>query len=201
MNKMKFKDYIQENVIIPNKISIKTNDIDKLNNQFEETIVIFMDYVDTDDEMRAAYIPETEEIEVYISKNANFNTIEALVQHEIIHSIQDDKSGMRMINNIQKERDVILSLTNQIKKLNPEKDLNKIMKLAQKLSETENIRAFLNNEEYMSYAYMAVKMRNSDKIKEVLKDFNKWWKKMTGQKMNNKMLKYFYSYWLVKNEL
>lgn len=200
---MRFKTYLSEGIVIPNKIKITTNNIDKLNDQFQDTIITFMDYVDSMDEMRASYIPELEEIEVYIHKDAPHNTIEALVQHELIHSIQDNKSGMLMVKEENKRRDKIDKVTKKIKKLNITcpVDMSKATGLCKELSDLENERAFLNHQEYMTYAMMFVKMRKSENQKTVLKDASEWWKKVTGKKLNKKLLKYFASYWVVRKEL
>jgi hypothetical protein len=177
-----------------------------LNRQFEDTIVSFEGYVDSMDEMEASYIPELDEIQVYIHKSAPLNTIEALVQHEIIHMMQDDSSGMRMAKSIEKERKAQLAVSKQIMKLQKKKkktpqDEEKITELIKQLENLEVKRAFDNHEEKMTYAYMAVKMRGSDNPKEVIDDFNKWWVNMTGKKMDKQMLKYFGSYWMVKEKL
>jgi asparagine synthetase B (glutamine-hydrolysing) len=106
-----------------------------------------------------------------------------------------------MLNSIDKEMKEQKEITKKILSLDKDKDLKEIISLAKKLETLETKRAFLNNEEYMAYAYMAVKMRGSENIKEVLNDFNKWWLKMTNKKMPKKMMKYFYSYWMVKDDL
>ena len=193
---MRFKEF-REAVIVPPKLNIKTNDIKKLNRQFKDTIISFNGYVKTPGEMNAAYIPEIDEIHIEITKDASYNTIEALLQHEIIHSIQDSKSGMRMAASIEKERQQQIEVTNQIKKAK-ESDLPGLLK---KLEQLEVKRAFLNHEEEMTYAYMAVKLRDSENPSEVIKKFQGWWNQETQTKLSKRFMKYFNSYWTVKDEL
>lgn len=196
---MKFKDLL-EGIIVPKKLKITTTDIDELEELFAATIVTFEE-ADEVDECRAAYIPELDEIIVHVHPDMNINTLEYLIQHEIIHSIQDDKSNMRMAASIEKERIAIDKVTKKIQKLNPKKDIDKIMKLSQELSDLEADRGFLNVEEYMTYAYAFVKLRKNDNYNQTLKEAEEWWKKITGKKLDKKLLKYFGSYWLVRDEL
>jgi len=164
------------------------------------TIINFVDYADSHDEMAAAYIPGTGDIEVYIHPDASFNTIEALIQHELIHYAQDQKSGMKMareeINRLKKYKET----EKEIKKAKID-CYNQHHKLCDKLEDLETERRFLNHQEFMTYAYMFVKLRKNDNMKETLKEAGDWWKRMTGKKMSKRMLKYFYSYWMVKDEL
>lgn len=200
---MRFRQYLQEAVIVPDRIKITTTDIDELEAQFADTIVTFEE-VDDINHTGGGYIPELDEIEVRVHPDMNLNSLEAIINHEIIHSIQDQKSNMRMAASIEKERLQQKKITTKIQKLDMSKPAHvpKIMKLAKELEKTEVKRAFDNAEEKMTYAYMAVKMRGSENIKEVIKDFNNWWTKMTnGKKMDKRMLKYFYSYWMIKDKL
>ena len=106
-----------------------------------------------------------------------------------------------MAANIEKERIAIDKLTKKIQKLNPKKEIDKIMKLYKELSDLETNRGFLNVEEYMAYAYAFVKLRKNDNYNQTLKEAEEWWKKITGKKLDKKLLKYFGSYWLVRDEL
>ena len=84
---MTFKTYL-EAVIVPLKLNIKTTNIKKLNKQFKDSIITF-EYAEG---ASAAYHPQFGSITVYITKDTPHHAIEALVQHELIHQVQDKKS-------------------------------------------------------------------------------------------------------------
>ena len=199
---MNFKSYINEGIIVPPKLSITTNDIKKLNQQFKKyknPDIIFK----SDTGPHGAYIPKLDQIIIYVVQDQDPSSIETILQHEIIHTIQDQKSGMRMAKNIQDQMDKIRDLEDYVDDLDDDEEidpvlLTQIMSLKNKLEiEMEH----LNPEEEMTYAYMYVKMYKSLGLKVALGNLQKEWKEWTTKKPSNRMLKYFSMYWAVKDDL
>lgn len=195
---MDFKNYLHEAVIVPPKLSIKTNDIKKLEKQFKNTIITFEI---SDGGTHAAYVPENESIIVYLDKDGDTPpaALEAIIQHEIIHSIQDDKSNMRMADNIQIGFEQLRAMNKEILSIDDDEEIDP--KLVKKYQDLVAKMDFLNPEEEMAYAYMYVKMYKELNLKELLKKMTAEWVKWTNKKPSKKMLKYFYSYWMIRKEL
>lgn len=196
---MHFKNYLNEAVIIPPKLSIKTNDIKKLNKQFKDTIISF----DYDTGEHAAYLPQFNKIVVHITKDTPHHVIEALIQHEIIHQIQDQKSGKRMQADIEAQHAVVKGYLEELDYLDDDDEVDSYIAqdIMDKINKARIKAQHLNDEERMAYAMMFVKLRSSDNIKAVQKEANKHWIQFTGQGMDKKLMKYFASYWLVKDRL
>lgn len=196
---MHFKNYLQEAVIVPPKLNIKTNDIKKLNKQFKDTIISF----DYDEGEHAAYHPQYNTITVYITKTTPHHVIEALVQHEVIHQIQDQKSGKRMQADIEAQHSIVKGYLEELDMLDDDDEIDEYIaaELMDKINKVRIKAQHLNDEERMTYAMMFVKLRSSNDIKKVLDEANKHWIQFTGIKMNKKMMKYFASYWMVKEKL
>ena len=204
---MKFRQYCQdlrEAIIIPDKLSIKTNDIKELNKQFKDYPINFVfKEVNDDTEPAAGYIPKNNTITVSINKQMPLVTIEALIQHEIIHSIQNIKSGNRMQADIEKSARLMQDIIDQVNDWEDDDEYGPqaIAYLAKEYQKLRTNAKYLNDEERMTYAYMFVKLRTSDNIREVINNANKMWIDLTQEKMNKKMMKYFYMYWQVKDKL
>jgi hypothetical protein len=194
---MTFKNYIQEAIIVPKKLNIKTTDVDKLNSQFAGTI---LDFVEVDDinATGGGYRPELDEIEIRVFPGMDLNTLEALVNHEIIHSIQDEKSGMRMQAELEKEQAARKEIEKQIAKT--DKNNPKAKQLIKDLSNWQTKHNFGTHEEKMAYAYMFVKMSNKNKIKnvsDVIRNAEDW----LEFKIDKQFKKYIGMYWMVRKDL
>ena len=199
---MDFKAFLNEGIIVPPKLDIKTNDIKKLNKQFKgysNPAILFK----SDTGPHGAYIPKLDQIVIYIDDEIQPSAIEAILQHEIIHSIQDKKSGMRMAKDIQDQQDKIRDLEDYVDDMDDDEEidpvlLTKIMTLKQKLEiEMEH----LNPEEEMVYSYMYAKMYKTQDFKTVLGTLQQEWKDWTNTKPSKRMLKYFGLYWQVRKDL
>jgi len=204
---MNFKAYLQEGIIVPKKISIKTTDIKKLQKQFEQDPIIGYNfhYTEEDQPASAAYLADDEDninIEVYVKPGMNPKELEALIQHEIIHTIQDDKSGYRMAQELAKEFQARQKINDKIKKVCPtdKNALPKCIKLSQELEKWQAKHSFGSHQEEMTYAYMFVKGRKNDNPKDVMDEAKKWLNSQ-GAKFTKRMRKYFGMYWAVKGEL
>jgi len=199
---MGFKKYIKEAVIVPERIKITSNDPEVLNKQFKhrKTPSIVFKY---DTGPHGAYVPKLDTIFIYLVPGMDFNTIETLINHEIIHTIQDKRSGMRMAQNIQREMEEIRSLEDYLEDIDDDEEiqpelLTKLLKLKKDL---EIKMEHLNPEEEMAYAYMFVKMYKQKGFKTVLQNLQSNWLKWTNTKPTKRMLKYLALYWSVKDEL
>lgn len=195
---MKFKQYLNEAVIVPPKLNIKTNDIKKLNKQFKDTIISF----EYDTGEHAAYLPKLQKIVVHITKDTPHHVIEALIQHELIHQVQDKKSGNRMQADIEAQHAVVSGYLEELDMLDDGDEIDDYIaaELMGKINKARIKAQHLNDEERMAYAMMFVKLRSSNNIKDVLKEANKHWIQFTGQAMDKKLMKYFASYWMVKDQ-
>lgn len=203
---MKFKTYlktqnISEGIIVPDKIKINSkdaNDIKKLNKQFKDTVISFEM---SNGGAHAAYVPELDEIIVYLDKDGEMDagTLETLIQHELIHLTQDQKSGMRMGPTIQKDYEKLRAMNKEVQKCGEDEEIcpNLIKDYRELVAKMD----YLNPEEEMAYAFMYAKMYRKLKMKEVLKKMFNEWKEWTSKKPSKRMLKYFYSYWMIKDEL
>ncbi len=201
---MNFLNYLQhtqdinEAVIVPPKLNIKTNDIKKLNRQFKDTIISFK----YDEGEHAAYRPELDEIVVYITPDTPHHVIEALLQHELIHQIQDERSGMRMQADIEAQYNIVKGYLKELDDLDDtdEVDPDVASEIMGKIKKAQIKAQHLNDEERMTYSAMFIKLRSSNNIKQIVKEANEHWIQFTGEKMNKKMLKYLYSYWLIRDK-
>ena len=194
---MRFKAYISEGVIVPPNLNIKTTDIKKLKKQFKGYITFKM----SDGGAHASYIPENGNIVVYLDVDGDMTpeVLEALIQHEIIHSIQDKKSGKKMAKSIQDDFKKLKEYNDYIQDMDDDEEVDpKIIKAYQTLIAKMD---FLNHEEEMTYSYMYAKMYKSLSPKEVIDKMTKEWVKWTDKKPSKRMMKYFGSYWMVRKDL
>jgi len=199
---MNFKNYIQEGIIVPPKIKIKTNDITSLNKQFKGYSDPEIKF-EWDTGTHGEYIPALDQIIIYVDDTATPDIIEVILQHEIIHSVQDKKSGMRMALDIQKQQQEITNLSSYVDDLDDDEEidvdlLQKIMSLKKKL---QNKMEFLNHEEEMTYSFMYAKMYKNLGFKKAMKQLQDEWLEWTDKKPTNRMLKYFAMYWQLKDQL
>ena len=192
---MNFKSFLHEAIIIPPKLKITTTDIKKLNKQFKDTIISFEL---SDGGPHAAYVPELEVVKVYVDPEMTPKVLEALIQHELIHVEQDKKSGMRMGPQIAKNFKKLKEIEEYIEDTDEDEVEPEVLKAYEDIVKDMD---FLNDEERMVYAYMFVKLRPSDNIKDAIKFMNDEWIKWTNKKPTKKMSKYFASYWMVKDKL
>ena len=213
---MRFKNYLQEGIIVPDKINVKTRNIDKLNKQFQSLGAILdldIEFQNTPIDPKtgkhydssAEYVPDLDTIYIYLHPEVPYNTIEYLIQHEIIHYFQDKRSNWRMAHEEMKRKTKIDSVVNTLMKLggSPEECAihPNFSPLCKELSNLQREKQFLNHQEEMAYAYAMVKLRDSDDFKKVFKDYQKWWIKETGKKISKRMMNYIYQYWIVKDQL
>ena len=90
-----------ESLIEPHKIKIKikTNDIEKLNKEFEKYKIVF-EY--SPNEIRAKYDNVNDTIYIIFKKDTDFLVLEALIGHESVHREQHKRAGEIISNNLKK---------------------------------------------------------------------------------------------------
>ncbi len=195
---MTFKNYLNEGIIVPKKLNIKTTNIKKLNKQFKDTILHFV-YTKENEAPRGSYIPSENEIYIYVDKEMPLVVLEALIQHELIHLEQDKRSGGRMAQDIEKDFKILKDIEEYISSLDDDETIpEETIKLYQ---DTKIKMEHLNHEEEMTYSYMYVKIYSDESMNKVIERMKNDWKEWTGKSPTKKMMKYFGSYWMVKNEL
>ena len=194
---MTFKTYL-EAVIVPPQLKITTTDIKKLNKQFKNTIVEFI-YTKEGESPHGGYRPGEDSIVIRVEKDMPLNVLETLIQHELIHLEQDKRSGGRMAADIAKDFKILKDIEEYIKSLDEDEEVDPAtLKLYQ---DTVIKMDHLNKEEYQTYAYMYAKLFKDKKINDVIKIMQKDWMTWTNKKVSNRMLKYFASYWIIKEKL
>ncbi len=196
---MRFKEFLQEGIIVPKKLNIKSNDVDELNKQFKNEKIEFK----WDTGPHGAYIPKLDKIIIYLVPDMEYDLIATLISHEVIHLTQDMKSGMRMGAVIQKEQDEIRNLAGYLDDLDDDEEVSDelLAKLEKMKKDIEIKMDHLNPEEEMAYAYMYAKMYQTQPFKKVLKGLSDEWVSWTNQKPSKRMLKYFGMYWMIRKDL
>ena len=194
-NILKFNMFICEAVIEPEKIKINTYNSNKLNKEFEKYNIIF-NYGNF--KLNGYYDKITDIINIFYSKNDEFNEIEAMIGHEMVHKIQHKHSNKyfeqskRVIDKINANEKKLINLFN-INTIDSMKEWNKLRQ--------ENIKLynnFLYNTVYekMAYAYQEVKLNTSGKISDIIIKLEKM-----GFLVDNKLKKYIGMYWLIKDKI
>ena len=184
-----------EAVIEPHKIKIGTNNIDKLNKEFQKYKIIF-EY--SPNEIRAKYDNKQDIIYIVFKKDTAFNVLEALIGHELVHREQHKKSGenyFKQSEKVVKEINDLRDKINQIDMSDPE-EAKKFAKLYKRYNELLDTFLFLTPYESMAYAYQFVKEYYYltptgilDKLRE------------DKIKINNVTKKYVAMHWLIKDKI
>jgi hypothetical protein len=198
-NMKKFKDYLNEKVIIPNKYDFKTTDVTTLNDWYNDDGFEFTE-IDEDEELRAGYDPKTGIINVYVPENYDdLEMLNTLIEHEVIHKIQDKLSKGKMGERLLKSIDEINKLKQQ-KKREPEEKIDAIEKKIQKL---QNDVRYKNQEELMTYSYMVTKLRKRYKMKNAkdVYEYLKKWLEIEDKRLLKKLKNYTKQYWKFKDKL
>jgi len=179
-----FKDYfldLTEKVIVPDGLNIDTKDIEKLNKKYQK---FGFNFKNTKKQSSANYT-ETGEINVKINPDEDLRDIDTLINHEIIHQIQDKKSGGKMSAYNKK-------LVDQIKNAKGKRKEELIQK-----------QQYENAEDLMAYSYMLVRDRKKYNIKspEDVVKFMVDWVQIKNPKLLQKLKNYANQYWVLRNKL
>lgn len=184
-----------EAVIEPEKIKIRTNNITKLNEEFKKYNIVF-NY--SPNEVKAHYDKQKDEIVIFFMKTTEFNVIEALIGHEMVHREQHKKAGENYFEQSKKYRDELNSLANKINDIdmtNPN-EVKTLSALHKKYKEMLDVFLFLTPYESMAYAYQFVKEFYYLTPMGIIKQMEK-----EGIKLTNKTKKYIAMYWLIKDKI
>ena len=184
-----------ESLIEPHKIKIKTNDIEKLNKEFEKYKIVF-EY--SPNEIRAKYDNVNDTIYIIFKKDTDFLVLEALIGHESVHREQHKRAGenyFKQSEKIVKEINNLAVELNQIDMNNPN-NVKIFQKQYKRYQELTDKFLYLTPYESMAYAYQFVKeyyyLTPSAIIDKLRAD---------NIKINNITKKYVGMYWLIKDKI
>lgn len=186
-----------EAVIEPHLIKIRTNNINKLNDEFKKFNIKFS-YSDNPNDLRGYYDKENDEINIFFNKNIDFETLEAMIGHEMVHKEQHKRAG----ENYFKQSEQVVTKINHIAKemstLNifDLEDSKKFEKLKKERQELLNKFLYLSPYETMAYAYQFVKEYKSLSPSGIINKL-----KENGILINNLTKKYIAMYWLIRNKI
>ena len=195
---MRFKDFINENIILPNFV-LNTTNIKKLNDEFNDQNIFFHKANNTNKKPGGEYFEDKDEIHVYVTKYATIDSLIGVVKHELVHRIANLKSkGKLSLQNAK----IIKKVNNLANEYNNSSNnsSNKKDEILKKYTEISNYFFYGKPNEQMAYALQFVKMAKSKGWKTI-NEALKWISLNHKVKIDNRFKKYFYSYWMVKDEL
>ena len=185
---------VHEAVIEPHLIKIKTNNIEKLNDEFKKYNIKFH----YSNDIRGSYNKNEDKINIYFPKNIDFNTLEAIIGHEMVHKEQHKNAGQNYFKQSEKIVKRINDLAKDMNLLNmmDEKDIKKYKILNSERNKLLNNFLYLSPYESMAYAYQFVKEYKNLLPQEIIE-------KLKDNKIliNNLTKKYIAMYWLIRNKI
>lgn len=183
-----------EAVIEPHLIKIKTNNIEKLNDEFKKYNTKFH----YSNDIQGLYNKSKDEINIYFPKNIDFNTLEAIIGHEMVHKEQHKNAGQNYFKQSEKIVKRINDLAKDMNLLDmmDEKDIKKYKILNSERNKLLNDFLYLSPYESMAYAYQFVKEYKNLLPQEIIE-------KLKDNKIliNNLTKKYISMYWLIRNKI
>lgn len=194
-NLIKYDMFLCEAVIEPEKIKINTLDEDKLNKEFKKYNIIFHlgNYT-----LNGRYDKISDTIDIFYTNSNNFNEIEAMIGHEMVHKIQHKHSNKyfeqseRIIKEINSNELKLIQLFNT----NTIESMKEWNLLRQKNIKIYNDYLYNTVYEKMAYAYQEVKMNTTGKVLDIIDKL-----KRNGFVVDNKLKKYIGMYWLIKDKI
>lgn len=185
---------VHEAVIEPHLIKIKTNNIEKLNDEFKKYNIKFH----YSNDIQGLYDKSKDEINIYFPKNIDFNTLEALIGHEMVHKEQHKNAGQNYFKQSEKIVKRINDLAKDINLLDmmDEKDVKKYKVLNSERNKLLNNFLYLSPYESMAYAYQFVKEYKNLLPQEIIE-------KLKDNKIliNNLTKIYIAMYWLIRSKI
>jgi len=193
-----FKQYFTEAVIVPEKLKIKSGDLDELNARFNKDKIFFVQGDDTNPiAVHGYYDPSNKEIHIKLPMNVNLGALEASLGHELLHKEQDVRSkgnyGEWIKTYGTKINKYVHSFNKGIKDGTATPDLEK------KIEQMTNVFLYGSPYEQMAYAYQFVKGRNVLGFKSPQDIFNHL--KGTQIPVTKRFKKYVAGYWLIKDNI
>ena len=185
---------IFEAVIEPHLIKLRTNNIEKLNKEFEKYNIKFH----YSKNIQGSYNKELDEINIYFPKNIDFITLEAMIGHEMVHREQHKNAGQNSFDQSKRLVKKINELGAELRSLNmmDSKDVMKYQILFPERQKLLNKFLYLSPYESMAYAYQFVKEYKNLLPSEIIN-------KLRDDKIpvNNLTKKYIGMYWLIKDKI
>lgn len=196
------KDMIKMNgnVIEPMKIKIHTSNLEKLNLEWNEYNIFFIE----SRELSGYYDKQKDEICIFCNSKNTELEIEAMVAHEMVHKEQHKRAGdnyfkqsEKMVNEINS---IIREKQNHIRQ--PAGNLihrDKIKELDEKLLEKETIYRYLTPYEEMAYACQNV--ITYSKVFKKPNELINFLKAETDFPITSRFKKCVAMYWLIKDKI
>jgi len=209
MIKTNFKDYfldLREKVLLPKGLDITTNDPDVLNDWYEEFGFNFEEVDDPRQSTHGGYNPATGEITIYVNPmKTSVRQLDTLVNHEIIHKMQDELSKGAMGKQNIKKYDDLKEIERKLYILekNNEKKSKKYKELHKKWKKMIDDIKYYNPEEMMTYTYMLTRDRKDHNLKspQDVAEYLINWLKIKDKKLIRKLKNYSHQYWMLKDKL
>lgn len=195
-NKINIDFFISEAVIEPERILINTYDEKSLNSLYNKYNIKFK--YDNNIVLSGYYDKQSDIIQINYSKTDNFNEIEAMIGHEMVHKIQHKHSekyfeqSERLVNQINENSRILQELFDE----NTVESMKNWKILREKTLKLYNDFLYNTVYEKMAYAYSEVKMNKNKTPSEIVKKLEK-----VGLCVDNKLKKYIGMYWLIKDKI
>ena len=187
---------LKEAIILPEKIKMKTKNIDELNSEFKNQNIIF--HYATN-ELSGYYDKQKDEVHIFFDdKKVDNNSIEAMVAHELVHKEQHKRAG----ENYFKQSEIMIKKINALGKeisslymTNPKSPSIAWNKNKERLALLDEFK-YLSPYESMAYACQFVKNYKDSSPKEIFKHLED-----DKIPLNNITKKYIAMYWLIRDKI
>lgn len=196
------KDTIKmnENIIEPMKIKISTSNLEKLNSEWNEYNIFFIESTT----LSGYYDKQKDEICIFCNSKNKELEIEAMIAHEMVHKEQHKRSGDNYFNQSEKMANEINYIIHEKQKLLkiPGGNLiykDEIKELDKKLIEKETTYRYLTPYEEMAYACQNVIMYAKYFSKP--NDIINFLKSETAFPITNRFKKCVAMYWLIRDKI
>lgn len=191
---------MNENVIEPLKIKIHTSNLEKLNSEWNEYNIFFIE----SQYLAGQYDKQKDEITIFCNSKNTELEIEAMVAYEMVHKEQHKRAGENYFKQSEKMVNEINSIIREKQNLirQPAGNLihrDKLKELDKKLLDKETTYRYLTPYEEMAYACQNVVMysKNFSKPNELIN----FLKTETEFPITSRFKKCVAMYWLIKDKI
>jgi len=194
---LRFKQY-NEGIITPDNLKVKTSSTVKLSKLYNKYNIFFELSDGSPQASYGNYDPKDDSINIQVPKNADLNTLNSVISHELLHREQNKRSGGDYAKWITKYG---TGINDYIADFNNKVDLGtSTQKGFDKIEQMRNTFRYGNTFELMAYAFQFVKVRKALGVKSP-SELVKFIDASTEVPINKKMKKYIGMYWLIKEQL
>lgn len=187
---------LKEAIILPERIKIKTKDIEELNTEFKNQNIIFH-Y--SPNELSGYYDKQKDEVHIFFDdKKVDNNSLEAMVAHELVHKEQHKRSGENYFKQSEAMVYKINTLAQEINSLDMSNSKSPSIawnKTKERLALLERFK-YLSPYESMAYACQFVKNYTHLLPKQILKQLED-----DKIPLTNTLKKYVAMYWLIRDKI